>query len=638
MATVFVDDSNAFDAARHAEDVVRDGEDKVRGKGAVGADDFRASLAALRRQMDVLDMRLAEHAPGTAPWTVVGESVRTVRRANTWLRDNADIVAAEDARILAAAATRGGADAPVWSSPAAMGLAMDGEQVSRLLDGVDAAWVADEAGRVTDLAAFEPAAVARGGDGGDGLPVVKQIPATFASREDVLAAAAKGKRGGHVLAGAAGDADESDSDEPLVNLRTTRDVHRDFKAPDGDSGPAQGGGSFRTAQDKYNRDASKRGAPPLGGRSRSNFSDDGRPAKRSNSNFGGRGRRESPEEQATRAVLGGRRGAVDRHNQQREADEDDEDMPEEYRNIDPDLIEKITNEILNRSPSVDWDDIAGLKEAKTQVMEAVVWPMLRPDLFKGIRGPPKGLLLFGPPGTGKTMIGKAIATRSGATFFSISASSLTSKWVGEGEKMVRALFAVARVNQPAVIFIDEIDSLLCQRSENDQEASRRIKTEFLVQLDGAGTAAEDRILLVGATNRPQELDEAARRRMMKRLYIPLPNQQARTFLIGHLLKDQTHGLSEADLEDIGVRTRGYSGSDIKGLCAEAALGPMRDGIDIATISASAVRAISHADFIKALSAIRASVSDRDLEAYMAWNKQFGSVSDVKATDGEDGDA
>ncbi len=179
----------------------------------------------------------------------------------------------------------------------------------------------------------------------------------------------------------------------------------------------------------------------------------------------------------------------------------DEPMDERLKNIDPKMVELITNEIMDLGPALTWDDIAGLQFAKKTIKEIVVWPMLRPDIFTGLRGPPKGLLLFGPPGTGKTLIGKCIASQSKSTFFSISASSLTSKWVGEGEKMVRALFAVARIHQPAVIFIDEIDSLLSQRSDGEHDSSRRIKTEFLVQLDGATTSADDRILVVGATNR-----------------------------------------------------------------------------------------------------------------------------------------
>merc|ERR1712137_103159 len=194
--------------------------------------------------------------------------------------------------------------------------------------------------------------------------------------------------------------------------------------------------------------------------------------------------------------------------------------------------------------------------------EIVVYPLWRPELFHGIRRPAKGLLLFGPPGTGKTMIGKAIASEAGATFFNISASSLTSKYVGEGEKMVRALFTVARCypSEMKVIFIDEVDSLLTQRSENDIEASRRIKTEFLVQMDGAGQDPEERILVVGATNRPQEIDEAARRRFMKRLYIPLPGKTARKQMMLNLLRDQNHRLTDEDLEEMAVKTKGYSGS------------------------------------------------------------------------------
>lgn len=182
------------------------------------------------------------------------------------------------------------------------------------------------------------------------------------------------------------------------------------------------------------------------------------------------------------------------------------------KNIDPKMIELITNEIMDSNSVVGWDDICGLSHAKKTIKEIVVFPMLRPDIFSGLRAPPKGLLLFGPPGTGKTLIGKCIASQSKSTFFSISSSSLTSKWVGEGEKMVRALFAVARAHQPSVIFIDEIDSLLSQRTDGENEATRRIKTEFLVQFDGCGTSDQDRILMVGATNRPHEIDEAARRR------------------------------------------------------------------------------------------------------------------------------
>lgn len=153
---------------------------------------------------------------------------------------------------------------------------------------------------------------------------------------------------------------------------------------------------------------------------------------------------------------------------------------ERYKNLDPKMVEAIEGEIVEKQPNVKWDDIAGLEFAKKTINEIIIWPMLRPDIFTGMRAPPKGIMLFGPPGTGKTLLGKAIASQSKATFLSISASTLTSKWVGEGEKMVRTMFAIAAIHQPSVVFIDEIDSLLCARSDQDQEGSRRIKTEFLV--------------------------------------------------------------------------------------------------------------------------------------------------------------
>ncbi|KAJ2553093.1 Fidgetin-like protein 1 [Coemansia sp. RSA 1933] len=299
-------------------------------------------------------------------------------------------------------------------------------------------------------------------------------------------------------------------------------------------------------------------------------------------------------------------------------------VDERLRNIEPRMIEMIENEILTAAQAVSWDDIAGLGPAKNAVRMAIIYPLLKPDLFRGIRAPPKGLLLFGPPGTGKTMIARCIASQAGATFFNISASSLTSKWIGEGEKMVRALFAVARVRQPAVIFIDEIDSLLTQRTDGEQEATRRIKTEFLVQLDGCGTADDDRIVLLGATNRPQELDEAARRRFPKRLYVPLPDHEGRRTIVRNLLlRTQKCSLSEDQLESVCRDTAGYSGADMATLCREAAYGPLRHITDFATASEDDVRPIAFDDFEYALTQVRPSVSDRDLEIHIAFNRQYG---------------
>jgi len=326
--------------------------------------------------------------------------------------------------------------------------------------------------------------------------------------------------------------------------------------------------------------------------------------------------------------LGADGGTVDRDKEQQPGlgVQEEEEVDPRYKNIDMKMVELIKNEIMDAGEPITWDDIAGLQFAKDMVKEIVVWPMLRPDIFTGLRGPPKGLLLFGPPGTGKTLIGKCIACQSGSTFFSISASSLTSKWVGEGEKMVRALFAVAKVHQPSVVFIDEIDSLLTSRSEGEHEASRKIKTEFLVQLDGASTGGQERVLVVGATNRPQELDEAARRRLVKRLYIPLPELEARRRIITNLLGKEKHELTEEQVEEISRRTEGYSGADMANLCKEAAMGPIRslDFSQIASVRPDQVRPIRHEDLVAALRQVKASVGQQDLELYREWDRQYGA--------------
>ena len=305
------------------------------------------------------------------------------------------------------------------------------------------------------------------------------------------------------------------------------------------------------------------------------------------------------------------------------------ELEEKLKGFDEKMIEFIQSEILSSSPDVHWDDIAGLEFAKKTIKEIIIWPMLRPDLFNGIRRPPKGLLLFGPPGTGKTMIAKAIASQSKSMFFNISASSLMSKWIGESEKLVRTLFALASFYQPSVVFIDEIDSLLTSRNENENEASRRIKTEFLVQLDGAGTNIEDRILIIGATNRPQEIDDAFVRRLSKRLYIPLPNKVSRKQLIMRVLEKERknnnkYDITEEDIDDIINRTKGYSGSDLINVCKEAAMMPIRSIEDITNCKLEHLRGVNKKDFDEALANVKPSINEKTIEQYVIWNKTYGS--------------
>ncbi|ETL31189.1 hypothetical protein F441_16303 [Phytophthora nicotianae CJ01A1] len=284
----------------------------------------------------------------------------------------------------------------------------------------------------------------------------------------------------------------------------------------------------------------------------------------------------------------------------------------------------ILDEVLDHSPGVHWTDIAGLEIAKQILQEAVILPTLRPDLFTGLRAPPRGVLLFGPPGTGKTLLAKAVATEAKATFFNISASSLTSKWVGEGEKLVRALFEMARELQPSVVFMDEIDALLSTRSASENDASRRIKNQFFTELDGAASSQEDRILVMGATNLPQELDEAIVRRLEKRIYVPLPDASSREGLIRHLLSSQKFFMSSRDFKQIVKATEGYSGSDLKAVCKDAALGPIRElGARVANVKAEDVRGINASDFQVALTRVRPSVSSRTIQDLVAWNEQYG---------------
>ncbi|XP_053566896.1 spastin [Bombina bombina] len=298
------------------------------------------------------------------------------------------------------------------------------------------------------------------------------------------------------------------------------------------------------------------------------------------------------------------------------------------RNVDSNLANLILNEIVDSGPSVKFSDIAGQDLAKQALQEIVILPSIRPELFTGLRAPARGLLLFGPPGNGKTMLAKAVAAESNATFFNISAASLTSKYVGEGEKLVRALFSVARELQPSIIFIDEVDSLLCERREGEHDASRRLKTEFLVEFDGVQSGGDDRVLVMGATNRPQELDDAVLRRFTKRVYVSLPNEETRFVLLQSLLSKQGSPLTQKELSQLSRLTEGYSGSDITALAKDAALGPIRElkPEQVKNMSASEMRNIKYSDFMSSLKKIKRTVSPSTLDSYIQWNKEFGDTT------------
>lgn len=294
-------------------------------------------------------------------------------------------------------------------------------------------------------------------------------------------------------------------------------------------------------------------------------------------------------------------------------------------NYDTKLVEMINTAIVDRSPSVRWDDVGGLEKAKQALMEMVILPTKRRDLFTGLRRPARGLLLFGPPGNGKTMLAKAVASESEATFFNVTAASLTSKWVGEAEKLVRTLFLVAVSRQPSVIFIDEIDSIMSTRTTNENEASRRLKSEFLIQFDGVTSNPDDIVIVIGATNKPQELDDAVLRRLVKRIYVPLPNENVRKLLLKHKLKGQAFSLPSRDLEMLVKETEGYSGSDLQALCEEAAMMPIRElGSNILTVKANQVRGLRYEDFKKAMAVIRPSLNKSKWEELERWNEEFGS--------------
>ncbi|KAK2403640.1 AAA-type ATPase family protein [Trifolium repens] len=292
---------------------------------------------------------------------------------------------------------------------------------------------------------------------------------------------------------------------------------------------------------------------------------------------------------------------------------------------------------------VTFEDIGALENVKDTLKELVMLPLKRPELFcKGqLTKPCKGILLFGPPGTGKTMLAKAVATEAGANFINISMSSITSKWFGEGEKYVKAVFSLASKIAPSVIFVDEVDSMLGRRENpGEHEAMRKMKNEFMVNWDGLRTKEKERILVLAATNRPFDLDEAVIRRLPRRLMVDLPDAPNRGKILRVILAKEDLA-PDVDLEAIANMTDGYSGSDLKNLCVTAAHCPIREILEKEKkerslalaenkpepelCSSADIRPLKMEDFRYAHEQVCASVSSEstNMNELQQWNDLYG---------------
>ncbi|KAJ8385452.1 hypothetical protein AAFF_G00189040 [Aldrovandia affinis] len=297
---------------------------------------------------------------------------------------------------------------------------------------------------------------------------------------------------------------------------------------------------------------------------------------------------------------------------------------DQLKGSDPCLVEMVTTEIVQQGPPLDWSDIAGLELAKATIKEEVLWPMLRPDMFSGLAALPRSILLFGPQGAGRVLLGRCIASQLGGAFLRLSGSTLVTKWLGEGEKIVQAAFLVARCRQPAVVFISEVDMLLSAQLSEESPVNR-IKGELLMQLDGVLTSPEEHVLVVCSTSKPEDIDESLRRYFMKRLFIPLPDSTARQQIITQMLSQHNYCLSDKEVALLVQRTEGFSGLDVARLCQEAAVSLLHamPGADLTTMLPSQLRPVTYQDFENVFCKIQPSISQKEMDTYTEWNKMFG---------------
>jgi vacuolar protein-sorting-associated protein 4 len=289
------------------------------------------------------------------------------------------------------------------------------------------------------------------------------------------------------------------------------------------------------------------------------------------------------------------------------------------------LDQNIEASIVSENPDITLNDVAGLEAVKRSLREAIVLPLKRPDLFTGSRQPWRGILLHGPPGCGKTMIAKATAGDIDATFFNVSAATLVSKWMGESEKLVKRLYEVAKEKQPSIIFIDEVDSLTQSRNENENDAMRRVKTQLLASMEGLASNKEDRVVTIGATNVPWEIDSAFRRRFQRRIYVPLPDEEARKIIF----QINSKGIEldkNIDFKKLSSKTNEYTGSDIANICREAIMAPIRelDSSNLIDDSSVKARPVTQKDYLNALNNVKKSVSSSELTRFIEWDREFGA--------------